>query len=98
MPLSTMVLNRVHRSGYPALSPERSLAAAEALEESGESPLAASVLRIHAEAMRAAGRDARMAKSFSGAHPSVPMVQVGAQAADVHDIDGLRRIGAELAG
>src|SRR6185312_1305119 len=39
MPLATMVLNRVHRSGFPGLSAERSLAAAETLEESGDSPL-----------------------------------------------------------
>jgi anion-transporting ArsA/GET3 family ATPase len=98
MPLATMVLNRVHRSGFPGLSAERSLAAAETLEESGESPLTSAVLRIHADAMRASARDARMARSFSGAHPAVPIVQVTAQAADVHDLAGLRRIGAELAG
>jgi anion-transporting ArsA/GET3 family ATPase len=96
MPLATMVLNRVHRSRYPALSTERSLAAAEALEEAHDSPLTAAVLRIHADTMRAADRDARMARSFTGAHPSVPVVQVGAQAADVHDLDGLRRIAEEL--
>jgi len=96
MPLATMVLNRVHRSSYPALSTERSLAAAEALEEAEDSPLTAAVLRIHADTMRAADRDARMARSFTGAHPSVPVVHVGAQAADVHDLDGLRQIAEEL--
>jgi anion-transporting ArsA/GET3 family ATPase len=97
MPLSTVVLNRMHRSGAPSLSAERSLAAAESLEEDGTSPLAAAVLRVHADRMRTAGRDQRMAESFAGAHPAVPLVEVAAQAQDVHDLDGLRTIGAELA-
>ena len=107
MPLSTVVLNRMHRSGAPSLSAERSQAAADSLEaesleegspeEGGAHPLAAAVLRVHADRMRTAGRDARMAESFSGAHPEVPLVEVAAQAQDVHDLDGLREIGAELA-
>jgi anion-transporting ArsA/GET3 family ATPase len=98
MPLATMVLNRVHRSAAPELSVERSLAAAETLDEAGESDLTAAVLRIHADRMAAATRDARMAERFSAAHPGVPVVQVRAQAGDVHDLDGLRSIGEELAG
>jgi len=66
-------------------------------EEGGARPLAAAVLRVHADRMRTAGRDERMAESFSGAHPEVPLVEVAAQAQDVHDLDGLREIGAELA-
>jgi len=97
MPLSTVVLNRMHRSGAPNLSTERALAAAESLEEDGTQPLAAAVLRVHADRMRTAGRDQRMAESFAGAHPAVPLVEVAAQAQDVHDLDGLRAIGAELA-
>ena len=97
MPLSTVVLNRVHRSGASGLSAERSQSAAETLESDGTSPLTAAVLRVHAERMRTAGRDERMAESFSGAHPTVPLVEVAAQAQDVHDLDGLRAIGAELA-
>jgi len=107
MPLSTVVLNRMHRSGAPSLSAERSQAAADSLEaesleegspeEGGAHPLAAAVLRVHADRMRTAGRDERMAESFSGAHPEVPLVEVAAQAQDVHDLDGLREIGAELA-
>jgi anion-transporting ArsA/GET3 family ATPase len=97
MPLATVVLNRVHRSAAPQLSVQRSLAAAEALDETAEAPLAAAVLRIHAERLTAADRDARMAGRFAGAHPAVPLVQVAAQASDVHDLDGLRAIGEELA-
>ena len=97
MPLATLVLNRVHRSAAPSLSAQRSLAGAETLEEEGEHPLAAAVLRVHADRMLTAARDQRMAEGFTGAHPAVPVVEVAAQAEDVHDLDGLRAIGAELA-
>ena len=97
MPLATVVLNRMHRSAAPGVSPQRALAAAEALDDNGDDPVTAGVLRVHAERMLTADRDQRMAKRFSGAHPQVPLVEVAAQAEDVHDLDGLRAIGAELA-
>ena len=97
MPLAGLVLNRVHRSAIERLSVQRSLAAAEQLDESGESPLAAAALRIHAERVSAAVRDRHVAERFHAAHPGVAVVQVGAQSTDVHDLDGLRRIAAELA-
>ncbi len=49
MPLAGLVLNRVTRSTAPELPAERALAAAEELEASDSDPLAASVLRVHAE-------------------------------------------------
>ncbi len=98
MPLAGMVLNRVHASGAPSLSVERSLAAAESLDEAGGEELTAAVLRLHAERLASATRDARRAEQFHSAHPKVRMVQVAAQAGDVHDLDGLRAIGGELAG
>jgi anion-transporting ArsA/GET3 family ATPase len=97
MPLAGLVLNRVHTSAAPGLSPERSLAGAETLDESGESPVTAGVLRIHAERVAAADQDERRAGEFRRAHPAVPVVAVAAQADDVHDLDGLRVIAAELA-
>ncbi|MDQ1746605.1 MAG: hypothetical protein QOD07_868 [Frankiaceae bacterium] len=97
MPLAAVVLNRVHRSAAPELSVQRALAGAEALDETGEAPLAAAVLRVHADRLAAAIRDERTAARFAGAHRAVPLVQVAAQAGDVHDLDGLRTIGAELA-
>jgi anion-transporting ArsA/GET3 family ATPase len=97
MPLAMLALNRVHTSGAPRLSVERSLAAAEALDDSGESPLTAAVLRIHAERLGTAARDRRLADRFVAAHPGVPVVQVAAQPNDVHDLVGLRLIAAELA-
>src|SRR4051795_6066966 len=46
MPLAGLVLNRVHASAGADLSVQRSLAAAELLDESGESPLTAATLRV----------------------------------------------------
>jgi anion-transporting ArsA/GET3 family ATPase len=96
MPLAGLVLNRVHSSAAAGLSVERSLAAAEALGESGQEPLAAAVLRVHAERLAMAGRDERRASRFRSAHPGVGVVAVAAQATDVHDLAGLRQIGDEL--
>jgi anion-transporting ArsA/GET3 family ATPase len=98
MPLAGLVVNRVHRSGVHALSAERSVSAAQALEESGGHDLAAAVLRLHAERVALAARERRLQERFSGAHPGVPVVEVAAQPGDVHDLDGLRSVGADLAG
>ena len=50
-------------------------------------------LRLHAERMEQAAAQRRTAEHFTAAHPLVPVVEVPAQAEDVHDLDGLRRIG-----
>ncbi len=98
MPLAGLVVNRVHRSGSAALTVERSLAAAQALEETGGHEMPAAVLRLHAERMALAARERRLQERFTGAHPSVPVVEVAAQPGDVHDLDGLRAVGADMAG
>ena len=98
MPLAGLVVNRVHRSAAPSLTAERSTAAAPSLEEAGGHELAAAVLRLHADRMALAARERRLQERFSGAHPGVPVVEVAAQAGDVHDLDGLRAVGVELAG
>ncbi|HWB66177.1 MAG TPA: ArsA-related P-loop ATPase [Mycobacteriales bacterium] len=97
MPLAGVVLNRMHASAAGALSVERSLAAAEALDESDGGAVAAAVLRVHADRMKVAARDDRLALQFQNGHPTVKIAAVAAQAADVHDLDGLRVIGADLA-
>lgn len=97
MPLAGMVLNRMHTSGAAELSVERSIAAAETLNATGDEPFAAAALRVHADRLSAAIRDARRASQFHAAHPRVRMVEVAAQASDVHDLEGLRAIGADLA-
>jgi anion-transporting ArsA/GET3 family ATPase len=96
MPLAGLVLNRVHDAGPAALSAERSAAAAENLEEKGGHDLAARLLRLHAERVRIAEREQALSARFRGAHPRVAAVTVRAQNGDVHDLDGLRAIGADV--
>ncbi len=97
MPLAGLVINRVHRSPAPALSAARSAAAAEDLETRGEHELTAAVLRLHAGRMQLAAREHREQEHFASAHPTVPISQVPAMPEDVHDLAGLRKIGALLA-
>jgi len=96
MPLAGLIVNRVHRSPAARLSAARSLAAAETLQampESDSSALAITALRLHAERMRQAASERRLAEGFTAAHPLVPVTQIPAQPDDVHDLDGLRTIG-----
>jgi anion-transporting ArsA/GET3 family ATPase len=55
--------------------------------------LTIAALRLHAERMQQAAGQRRTAGHFTAAHPLVPVIDVPAQAEDVHDLDGLRRIG-----
>ncbi len=98
MPLSGVVVNRVHRSGAGALTAERSTAAAQVLESAGGDRLTEAVLRLHAQRLARSAREQRLQDRFRGAHPGVPLVEVAAQPGDVHDLDGLRGVGADLAG
>ena len=98
MPLAGLVLNRVHTTGAKSLSAARATAGAETLAEEREHPLAAGVLRLHAERMRIIEREQSLRGRFTAAHPRVPVVDVPAQPGDVHDLAGLRTIGAALAG
>jgi anion-transporting ArsA/GET3 family ATPase len=97
MPLAGVVLNRMHRSDAAALSADRSDAAAAELEAAGDQQMTAEALRVHAALMRQAEREVRVAATFTEAFPAVPAIAVTAQPADVHDVDGLRTIGALLA-
>ncbi len=100
MPLAGLVLNRVHRSGAAALSAGRSLSAAEdldALPDGDDLALPAALLRLHADRMAVIAREERMTERFTSAHPSVAVGEVAAQPGDVHDLDGLRLVGAGLA-
>ncbi|MEV4346604.1 ArsA family ATPase [Actinoplanes sp. NPDC049596] len=94
MPLAGLVLNRMHRSEAPELGADRSEEAAAGLDESS---LTAGALRIHANLVRQTEREQKVAATFTDAFPDVPAVAVTAQPADVHDVDGLRTIGALLA-
>ncbi len=98
MPLAGLVINRVHpvRCAARGLTVERSLAAVETLVEHAEHPLAAAVLRVHAERVRLSTRENRLRERFTSAHPDTPLVEVDALAGDVHDLAGLRDVGAAL--
>ena len=97
MPLAGLVLNRVHRTAAPDLSAARSLAAAEELQRDGDEPVAAALLRMHADRMLVIAREKRLRERFTSAHVAVPVIEVPVQPTDVHDLDGLRSIGAALA-
>jgi anion-transporting ArsA/GET3 family ATPase len=96
MPLAGLVLNRTHSSELTEISADEAEAAAAALDAEGDQPVTADALRIHAGLLRQAEREVAVAATFTDAFPAVPVVSVGAQAADVHDVDGLRAIGAAL--
>ncbi|HEX9042159.1 MAG TPA: ArsA family ATPase [Trebonia sp.] len=96
-------------AGSTRLSAARSLAAAETLEAASQNgggasqappgySAAAAALRLHAERMNLGERERRVAGSFMSAHPAVPVIEVPALPEDVHDLAGLRRVGAAFAG
>jgi anion-transporting ArsA/GET3 family ATPase len=100
MPLAGLVLNRTHPPTTTVLSATRAEGAAERVLEAGEegADLAAAALRVHAERMTLATREQHLADRFTSAHPEVPVRAVPAAAGDVHDLDGLRGMAAELTG
>jgi hypothetical protein len=60
--------------------------------------LAAGLLRLHADRCRQVERESMLRSRFAAAHPQVPTAVVPALAGDVHDLDGLRRVGVLLGG
>lgn len=100
MPLAGLVVNRTHPPATAALSATRAAAAAEEVLEAGgpDAPLAAAALRVHADRMSLAAREQHLADRFTSAHPEVAVRTVPAAAGDVHDLDGLRTMAAELTG
>jgi anion-transporting ArsA/GET3 family ATPase len=95
MPLAGLILNRTHPV-LADLSAARAETVAEALERAGKAPLAAAVLRLHADRVTLASRERRLLARFRRAHPAVPVATAPALAADVHDLPGLREIGRLL--
>ena len=94
MPLAGLVLNRTH----PVLAALSATRARDAADELSGAPLAAAVLRLHADRVDRAAREERLLARFAGAHPTVGVARVAAVAGDVADLAGLREIGARLAG
>ncbi|MEE1763736.1 MULTISPECIES: ArsA family ATPase [unclassified Streptomyces] len=59
--------------------------------------LTVGLLRLHAERMRLLSREQRTRDRFTALHPEVAVAEVAALPGDVHDLAGLRDIGARLA-
>jgi anion-transporting ArsA/GET3 family ATPase len=59
----------------------------------GAYPLTVTALRLHADRMQQAIEQRRVAEHFTAAHPLVPVAEIPAQPDDIHDLDGLHRIG-----
>jgi anion-transporting ArsA/GET3 family ATPase len=98
MPLAGLVVNRATATSPEDLDAEEALAAAARLERKRSRSVTPGLLRLHADRMRLAEREARLRERFTAAHPEVPTVVVAALPTDVHDLDGLRQVGRLLAG
>lgn len=100
MPLAGLVVNRASPLPAGNLSADAAMAAAEKLRDgdsdSGDE-LTAGLLRLHADRVRIVERERTLRSRFATAHPGVATAVVPALAGDVHDLDGLRRIGQLLA-
>jgi anion-transporting ArsA/GET3 family ATPase len=98
MPLAGVVVNRVHRTTVPRISAVQALSAADGLDADGDADgaLAAGVLRVHAERMALQAAEQRRIEGFALAHPNVRLASARALAQDVHDLTGLRELGAAL--
>jgi hypothetical protein len=93
MPLAGLVLNRVTTVEATMLSADAARAAAVRLDGLGGHEVTADALRIHAGLVDQIARQASVTSRFVSAYPKVPVVEIPVQAADVHDLDGLRAIG-----
>jgi anion-transporting ArsA/GET3 family ATPase len=98
MPLAGLVVNRASPQTQSDVTADEAMAAAQRLRKSDSDSLTAGLLRLHADRVRMAERESRLRSRFEAAHPQVPTAVVPALAGDVHDLDGLRQVGALLAG
>ena len=97
MPLAGLVVNRA-TSPLAGLGVEQAVTAAERITRDDPDNVTAGLLRLHADRMRRVTREGRLRQRFSAAHPHVPTVVVPALPTDVHDLEGLRRVGDLLVG
>jgi len=98
MPLAGLVVNRASVEPPVDLSPATAMAGYEKLRDSSDdaSQVAAGLLRLHADRELIVERETRLRGRFATAHPDVATVVLPALPTDVHDLDGLRTIGALL--
>ncbi|GAA4080909.1 ArsA family ATPase [Nocardioides kongjuensis] len=97
MPLAGLVVNRASPDPGGELSADEAMTAAERLRRTGDGSLTAGLLRLHADRVRMVERERTLRERFATAHPQVATAVVPALAGDVHDLDGLRRVGNLLA-
>lgn len=99
MPLAGVVVNRLQSLGAAALSASRAEDALDQLTQDGaQDSLTAALLSLHVDLASAAARQHAFVSRFAASHPHVPLTTVAASATDVHDLDGLREVGAALSG
>lgn len=98
MPLAGVVVNRASVSPAGGLDLAEAEAAASRLARDRPDSAAAGLLRLYADQVRAAEREAELQRRFAAGHPGVASVVIPALAGDVHDLDALRWIGDLLAG
>jgi anion-transporting ArsA/GET3 family ATPase len=94
MPLSGLVINRVHTSGLQ-VSAERALALAEDLDPQ-HAAIEIEALQRHASLMRVIQRERLLLDRFSSSRPAVPQTLVQSLPSDVTDLASLRRVAALL--
>ena len=58
--------------------------------------LTPALLRLHADLAAVAARHEGHVRRFVAGHPGVPVSTVPASATDIHDLEGLRAVGAAL--
>ncbi len=99
MPLAGLVINRASSDPGGDLSAAAAMSGYEKLRDAqdNDAHLAAGLLRLHADRKLIVEREARLRSRFATAHPAVRTVVLPALPSDVHDLDGLRRIGDLLA-
>jgi anion-transporting ArsA/GET3 family ATPase len=94
MPLAGLVVNRASSNPPGDLSANAAMTGVEKLRTSGEDHgLAAGLLRLHADRKIVVEREKRLTRRFATSHPDVPTAVLPALSTDVHDLEGLRRIG-----
>lgn len=101
MPLAGLVVNRASVQPEGDLTVAGATSAYEKLRdaEDGADPsteMAAGLLRLYSDRKLIVERESRLRTRFATAHPRVRTVVLPALASDVHDLDGLRRIGGLL--
>jgi anion-transporting ArsA/GET3 family ATPase len=95
MPLSGLVVNRVHRTELP-LSAGRAQALAEEIDQE-QFPVAFVALERHAALMQVIERERVLLDRFATARPRILTTRVPALQSDVSDLEALRLVGDLLA-